>query len=72
MLEDPKNLFAAQNVLPLINKTKAIDTVTADPERGLGQADHRRPGVADQEGQLDKQDPDAVAKAWLATAGLGS
>ena len=27
VLDDPKNNFAAQNVLPLINKAKASDTV---------------------------------------------
>ena len=29
VLEDPKNNFAAQNVLPLINKAKATDNVKA-------------------------------------------
>ena len=33
MLEDPKNNFAAQNVLPLINKAKATDNGQADAER---------------------------------------
>ena len=38
VLADPKFNFAAQNVLPLINKSKASDTVKGDAERGVGQA----------------------------------
>ena len=29
VLQDPKNLFAAQNVVPLIRADKASDTITA-------------------------------------------
>ena len=71
VLADPKSLYTAQNVLPLINSSKASANVKTRAERGLGQADHRRPGAAQREGALDKQDPDAVAKAWLTQAGLG-
>ena len=41
VLDDPKNNFAAQNVVPLINKSKVNDTVTNDAQRDLGEAHHR-------------------------------
>ena len=41
VLDDPKNNFAAQNVVPLINKAKANDTVKHDAQRDLGEAHHR-------------------------------
>ena len=49
VLADPKSLYTAQNVLPLINSSKAPDNVKA-AERGVGQADHRRSGAAEREG----------------------
>ncbi len=42
VLEDPKNNFAAQNVLPLISTVLATPEVDGGPERGVGEADHRR------------------------------
>ena len=41
VLEDPKNLFAAQNVLPLINAAKSNPQVRSGAGRGVGQAGHR-------------------------------
>ena len=46
VLEDPKNNFAAQNVLPLINKAKATDKVKATLNDDLGEADHRGPDAS--------------------------
>ena len=64
-LEDPKNLFAAQNVLPLINKAKANSTVTA----ALNAVSSKltTPVLADLVKQvvLDKKDPETVAKDFL-------
>jgi osmoprotectant transport system substrate-binding protein len=70
-LEDPKNLFAAQNVLPLINKTKASAAVTAD--LNAVSAKLTTPVLADLVKQVvgDKKDPEAVAKTFLSTNGLG-
>jgi osmoprotectant transport system substrate-binding protein len=70
VLEDPKNLYAAQNVLPLINKTKATpgvtkalkavsDVITTDDLISLNE-----------KVITDKQDPAAVAKEWLTSKGL--
>jgi osmoprotectant transport system substrate-binding protein len=70
-LQDPKNLFAAQNVLPLINKSKATDTVTA-ALNGVS-AKLTTPVLAGlvKEVVLDKKDPQTVAKAFLTSNGLG-
>ncbi|CAB4903721.1 unannotated protein [freshwater metagenome] len=72
ILEDPKNNFAAQDVLPIINKEKVtpgVETVlngisaklTTD---GLGELVSKV--------QVDKEDPEAVAKGWLSENGLGT
>jgi osmoprotectant transport system substrate-binding protein len=70
-LEDPKNLFAAQNVLPLINKAKATETVTG--ALNAVSAKLTTPLLADmvKQVQADKKDPQAVAKEFLSTNGLG-
>ena len=72
ILEDPKSNFAAQNIVPIINKSKATDGVkqvlngiqakltTADLGTLIGQ-------VAN-----DKKDPAAVAEGWLKDQGLDS
>jgi osmoprotectant transport system substrate-binding protein len=72
ILEDPKNNFAAQDVLPIINKEKVtpgVETVlngisaklTTD---GLGELVSKV--------QVDKEDPEAVAKGWLDQNGLAA
>jgi osmoprotectant transport system substrate-binding protein len=70
ILQDPQNLFAAQNVLPLINKAKATPTVTAALNAVSGKLDTPTLGALVTKVVLDKQDPDVVAKAWLASVGL--
>ena len=71
-LEDPKNNFAAQNVVPLINSAKATDqvkqTLNAISAK-LTTAD-----LVDLNRQLnapDKPDSATVAKGWLSKNGLG-
>ena len=71
-LTDPKNNFSAQDVLPIINKAKAttgVKTILNGVSAKLTTA-----GLGDLVGkvQIDKQDPDAVAKAWLASNGLST
>jgi polar amino acid transport system substrate-binding protein len=70
VLEDPKNNFAAQNVLPLINKAKASDTVT-NVLNGVS-AKLTTQTLIDLLTQVtvDKKDPNAVAKDWLSSQGL--
>lgn len=72
ILTDPKSNFAAQNIVPIISKDKATAGIK-DVLNGI-QAKLTTDGL----GQLiakvqnDKQDPDAVAKAWLSENGLDS
>jgi osmoprotectant transport system substrate-binding protein len=70
-LEDPKNLFAAQNVLPLINKAKASTQVT-DTLNAVS-AKLTTAVLLDLDKQIvtDKKDPAAVAKDFLSSNGLG-
>jgi osmoprotectant transport system substrate-binding protein len=70
VLDDPENNFAAQNVLPLINKAKASDTVT-NVLNGVS-AKLTTQTLIDLLTQVtvDKKDPNAVAKDWLSSQGL--
>lgn len=69
-LADPNNLFAAQNVLPLINKAKANATVTT-ALNGVS-AKLTTPVLAGlvKEVVLDKKDPETVAGDWLKSNSL--
>jgi glycine betaine/choline ABC-type transport system substrate-binding protein len=70
ILEDPKSNFAAQNVVPLINKAKATDGVKT-VINGI-QAKLSTEALGDLLGQVvnDKADPATVAKGFLADNGL--
>ena len=72
ILKDPKSDFAAQNVVPIINKAKATDGVKS-VLNGIS-AKLNTDGLSKLVGyvQNDKQDPDAVAKKWLSDNGLSS
>jgi len=71
VLEDPKNNFAAQNVVPLINSSKATDQVKQIlnavqaklTTEGLVQLNRTANAP-------DKPNLDTVAKAWLSQNGL--
>ena len=70
-LEDPKNNFAAQNVVPLINKDKANPQVTA--ALNAVSAKLTTEGLIDLNRQLnspDKPNVESVAKEWLASNDL--
>lgn len=69
-LEDPKNNFIAQNVLPLINKAKATPTVTAALNAISAQLTTQDLIDLRTKVEVDKQDPNAVAKEWLTSKGL--
>ncbi len=71
VLEDPKNNFAAQNVLPLIRTSKASDTV----KQALNavSAKLNSTGLLELNARLaapDKPNADVVAKEWLTANGL--
>jgi osmoprotectant transport system substrate-binding protein len=71
VLQDPKSLFAAQNVVPLINKGKASATVTG--ALNAVSAKLTTPILAGlvKKVVLDKGDPATVAKEWLSSNSLG-
>ncbi|RAJ41718.1 osmoprotectant transport system substrate-binding protein [Kitasatospora sp. SolWspMP-SS2h] len=69
-LDDPKNVFSAQNVTPLVNTggldatgTAALNAVSAKLDTAGLTALMKRVAV-------DKEDPAAVAKDWLKSSGL--
>jgi glycine betaine/choline ABC-type transport system substrate-binding protein len=70
VLADPKSNFAAQNILPLVNKAKATDGVKST--LNAISAKLTTSGVTALLVQVitNKQDPDAVAKSWLTSQGL--
>jgi osmoprotectant transport system substrate-binding protein len=70
-LEDPANNFAAQNVVPLINTSKATDQVR-EVLNGVS-AKLTTQALLDLNAELgsaDRPNPDVVAKEWLQTNGL--
>jgi osmoprotectant transport system substrate-binding protein len=71
VLADPKNLYTAQNVLPLINSGKASDNVKSILNAVSAKLTTDDLVQLNQKVQLDKQDADTVAKAWVTSAGLG-
>jgi osmoprotectant transport system substrate-binding protein len=70
VLEDPKNLYAAQNVLPLINEAKATDGVKATLNAVSAQLTTDDLIDLNEKVINEQQDPAAVAKAWLASKSL--
>jgi osmoprotectant transport system substrate-binding protein len=70
VLSDPKNNFAAQNILPLINKAKATDGVKKTLNAISAKLDTAGLTALLVKVVTNKQDPDAVAKEWLTSSGL--
>ncbi len=70
VLSDPKSNFAAQNVLPLINKAKATDGVKKTLNAISAKLDTAGLTALLVKVITNKQDPDAVAKEWLTSNGL--
>jgi osmoprotectant transport system substrate-binding protein len=69
VLADPQNNFAAQNVLPLINKAKDTGTVTTTLNAVSTKLDTQT--LTDLLKKVyAKEDPNTVAKDWLSSAGL--
>ena len=71
ILDDPKNLFAAQNVVPLIAKSKVTPTISASLNAVSAKLDTATLGELVKEVVVDKKDPVVVAKEFLAKNGLG-
>ena len=73
VLEDPKNNFAAQNVVPLINGNKLGNPAVADVLNLISQKMDTA-ALTDLNRRLDapdKPDPAQVARDWLSAAGIG-
>jgi osmoprotectant transport system substrate-binding protein len=71
VLEDPKSNFAAQNVLPLINKAKATPEVTAALNAVSAKLTTEELTALNAEAASDtKPSPETVAKNWLSKQGL--
>jgi len=71
VLEDPKNNFAAENVVPLVNKDKASDTVKKTLNAVSAKLDTKT--LLELNAALnapDKPEYSDVAKDWLEKAGL--
>ncbi|WP_020578529.1 ABC transporter substrate-binding protein [Actinopolymorpha alba] len=71
VLEDPKNFFAAQNVVPLISKAKASETVKGALDAVSAKLDTPTLAGLVKEVEVDKKDPAVVAKEWLTGNNLG-
>ncbi len=70
ILTDPKNLYTAQNVLPLISAKKATPTVTA--ALNAVSAKLTTDVLVDLNSKVAAgTDPEKVAQAWLSAQGLG-
>jgi osmoprotectant transport system substrate-binding protein len=67
-LADPKNMFAAQNVTPIVATAKLTSTIK-DTANGVS-AKLTTPILAQLVAQVGTGDPDPVAKQWLASVGL--
>ena len=70
-LDDPKNLFGAQNVVPVITKAKATDTVKGALNAVSAKLDTDALATMVTKVVTDKQDASAVAAEWLKAQGLG-
>ncbi len=72
LLSDPKSNFAAQNILPIITKSKATPGVTAVLNGISAKLTTENLGKLMVEVVTNKQDPSAVATKWLADNGLAT
>ncbi|MGW5241555.1 ABC transporter substrate-binding protein [Monashia sp. NPDC004114] len=70
VLQDPKFLFAAQNVVPLMTKSKVNDTVSSALNAVSAKLDTTTLAGLVKEVVIDKKDADEVATEFLKSAGL--
>jgi osmoprotectant transport system substrate-binding protein len=67
-LTDPKNMFAAQNITPVVSSAKLTPTIK-DTVNAVS-AKLTTAILADLDAKVGTGDPDAVAKTWLTSVGL--
>ncbi|MEV0378424.1 ABC transporter substrate-binding protein [Nonomuraea sp. NPDC050643] len=70
-LEDPKNIFPAQNVVPLLHKASANDTIKTTLNGVSAKLTTESLLEMMQKISVNKDEPATVAKEWLTTNGLG-
>ncbi|MFI2606695.1 ABC transporter substrate-binding protein [Kitasatospora sp. NPDC018619] len=70
-LADPKNIFGAQNVTPLVYKAGVDATATAALNAVSAKLDTAGLMALMKRVSVDKEDPSAVAKDWLKSSGIG-
>jgi osmoprotectant transport system substrate-binding protein len=70
-LQDPKSMFAAQNVVPIVTSSKLNATITDAVNAVSSKLDTATLAGLVAKVQVDGQKADDVAKAWLASVGLG-
>ncbi|MCF6469236.1 ABC transporter substrate-binding protein [Nonomuraea sp. MG754425] len=70
-LQDPKNIFPAQNVTPLLYKASADDTIRTTLNGISAKLTTESLLQMMQQISVNKDEPATVAKEWLTTNGLG-
>ncbi|HWU21663.1 MAG TPA: glycine betaine ABC transporter substrate-binding protein, partial [Nocardioides sp.] len=72
ILQDPKSVFAAQNIVPIINAKMATPGITSTLEAISSKLTTE--GLTELVGKVqnDKEDPADVASAWLSDNGLAT
>jgi osmoprotectant transport system substrate-binding protein len=70
VLDDPRSLFTAQNVVPLINSEKVSPEVTAALDAVSAKLDTTSLAALLASVIVDKKDPASVAEEWLKGSGL--
>ncbi len=70
VLQDPKNLFAAQNVTPLVYKKGVNSTITSTLNAISGKLTTQGLLEMDKQIGVNKEDYATVAKNWLSQNGL--
>jgi osmoprotectant transport system substrate-binding protein len=68
-LADPKNMFAAQNVTPIVATAKVTPTINSTVN--AVSAKLTTPTLAALDAEVGTGDPNAVAMKWVASEGLG-
>jgi osmoprotectant transport system substrate-binding protein len=71
VLQDPKSLFASQNVVPLVRTDAVNATVTKTLNDVSAHLDTKTLGELRTQVEIDKKDPEQVAAGFLSKAGLG-
>ena len=71
VLDDPKSLFAAQNVVPLITRSKVNDTISTTLNAISAKLDTPTLGELVKKVVVDKKDASVVAKEFLTKNGIG-